>query len=81
MDLGQGLKLKFIGGPHSEEKMLCGPHVNRKKLLRAAISKTSPQNKQAKFHQNFNRIYNFVIFWDVRGPHNCIWLATCGPRV
>jgi hypothetical protein len=28
----RGLKLKLIGGPHSEEKMLYGPHFNEKSL-------------------------------------------------
>ncbi len=35
----------LIGGPNSKEKMLRGPQFIRKKLLRAAIYKKSPQNK------------------------------------
>ncbi len=40
-----GLKLKFVGGPHSRDKMLRGLQFIRKKLLRAAIYKKSPKNK------------------------------------
>jgi hypothetical protein len=56
--LQQGLKFKFIGGPHSKEKMLRGLQFNRKKLLWATISKESPQKKL-----NLMKIYIFCHFW------------------
>ncbi len=36
---------KFIGGPHSKEKILHWLQFNRKKLLQAAICKKILQNK------------------------------------
>jgi hypothetical protein len=42
--------------------------VYYKKLFRAAIYKNCPQNRL-----NLIKIYNFMAFWDVRGPHKCIW--------
>jgi hypothetical protein len=55
----RGLKLKSIEGPHSKEKMFCGPQIDKKKLLRSAISKkNSPSPKKAKFDQKF-KIFHF----------------------
>ncbi len=53
----RGLKLKFIGGPHSKEKILRGPQLNtKKKLPWAAISKKNPQNKL-----NLVKIYSCLL--------------------
>ncbi len=49
--------------------------VYKKMLLRASKYKKSPQNEL-----NLIKLYTFVIFWGVRGPHQCTRLATCGPR-
>ncbi len=65
----------LIKGPHSRDKMLRGLQFIRKKLLRAAIYKKSQQNKL-----NLIKLYTLGIFWGVRGPHKCIWRATCGPQ-
>ncbi len=51
----RGLELKFIGGTHSKGKMLRGQQFSRKKLLRAAISKKTPQKKL-----NLVKSYSFV---------------------
>jgi hypothetical protein len=67
------LKLKLVGGPYSRVKMLRVPQFKRKKLLRAAIYIKSHKNKL-----NLIKLYTLVIF--LRGPHKCIWRATCGPR-
>ncbi len=50
-----------------EKKMLCGPQFIRKKLLQATKYKKSPQNKL-----NLIKLFTLVIFWGVRGPHQCI---------
>jgi hypothetical protein len=51
-------KNKCFAGHSSIEKSFCGPQF--------AIYKKSPQNKL-----NFVKIYNFVIFWYIRGPR--VW--------
>jgi len=37
VNLGRGLKLKTVHGPHWEEKCLCGPQIKMKKALQAAL--------------------------------------------
>ncbi len=53
---------------HIPGKMLRAAVKWKKKLKRAA----SPKNKL-----NLVKIFNFVSFWDVRGPHKCIWRSAC----
>ncbi len=46
-----------------------------KKLTWSTNYKKSSENKLNLVDQ-----YLFLNFCDVRGPHKCIWWATCGPR-
>jgi hypothetical protein len=68
---GRGLKLKCIGGLHSQEK----------NALRAAVywKKAFAGRKLQKNELKLIEIDNLVSFWVVRRQHKYIWRATCGP--
>ncbi len=71
----KGLKLELIKGPHSKEKMLRGPQFIGEKAYAGRKLLQKLENKLHLF-----KIHDIVNFLDVRGPHKCIWRATCGPR-
>jgi hypothetical protein len=55
--------------------MLRENQFNEKMLLRATNTLKSFQ-----IGLNLTKIYIFLSFWDVLGPHKLIWRATCGSR-
>ncbi len=69
----KGIKNSFNNQHFSASMMwywLWGPHFSGKKLSRQQITVKSLKSKPYLY-----KIYNFVCFWDVRGPH-----AARGPR-
>ncbi len=65
----------WLEGHILKEKCSAGRSLKGKKLTRAANHWKSSKNKI-----NLFKIYDFVNFWDVRGPQKCIRRSTCGPR-
>ncbi len=67
-----GVSNSNLSEGHILKKMLNGLQFVRKK--------TKFTRKPIKIPLYLFKIYNFVVLGDVRGPHKCIWRASCGPQ-